>query len=53
MAEQAPHSIELVEVKAEDIMSERQTMYDWFMTGTTWSAGATIALLALMWIFLV
>ncbi len=53
MAEQGPQSIELVEVKAEDIMAERTVMYDWFITGTTWSLGATIAILALMWIFLV
>jgi hypothetical protein len=53
MAEQGAQTIELVEVKAEDIMAERTAMYDWFMTGTTWSAGATIAILALMWIFLV
>lgn len=53
MAEQGPQSIELVEVKAEDIMAERTTMYDWFITGTTWSLAGTVAILALMWIFLV
>jgi hypothetical protein len=53
MADQAQHSIELVEVKAEDIMAERRVMYDWFITAATWSVGATVVILALMWIFLV
>lgn len=53
MADHGPQSIELVEVKAEDIMSERQALYDRFMGATTWAIGATIAVLALMWIFLV
>lgn len=53
MAEQAQHTIELVEVKAEDIMAERSNMYEWFIKGATWALGATIAILALMWIFLV
>lgn len=53
MAEQGAQTIELVEVKAEDIMAERTVMYDWFITASTWSVGATIVILALMWIFLV
>lgn len=57
MAEQAPHGtsagIELVEVKSEDIMSERQSLYDRFMSATTWSVGLTVVTLLLMWIFLV
>lgn len=53
MAEHGPHSIELVEVKAEDIISERQALYDRFMTAATWSIGLTVAALLLMWIFLV
>ena len=53
MAEHGPQTFELVEVKAEDIMSERQALYDRFMSATTWAAGATVGALALMWIFLV
>jgi Bacterial aa3 type cytochrome c oxidase subunit IV len=53
MAEEGPQKMELVEVKAEDILGERKAFYDRFMTGTTWSIGATVVLLVLMWIFLV
>ena len=53
MAEQGAQTIELVEVKAEDIMAERTVMYDWFITGATWSVGVSVVTLALMWIFLV
>lgn len=53
MAEHGPTTMELVEVKAEDIMAERSALYDRFMTATTWCVGLTIALLALMWMFLV
>lgn len=53
MAEEGPGKMELVEVKAEDILPERRAFYDWFMTGTTWAAGATVVVLVLMWIFLV
>jgi hypothetical protein len=53
MAEHGPQTFELVEVKAEDIMSERQALYDRFMTATTWSIGLTVGVLVLMWIFLV
>jgi hypothetical protein len=53
MAEAGPQKMELVEVKAEDILSERRAFYDRFMTGTTWVVGATIVLMILMWIFLV
>ncbi|WP_372621087.1 aa3-type cytochrome c oxidase subunit IV [Falsiroseomonas sp.] len=53
MAEEGPHKMELVEVKAEDILGERKAFYDRFMTGTTWSIGATVVVLVLMWIFLV
>ncbi|NKC31804.1 aa3-type cytochrome c oxidase subunit IV [Falsiroseomonas selenitidurans] len=52
MAEQAP-TYEMVEVKAEDIMAERQALYAGFMGATKWAIGVTAALLALMAIFLV
>lgn len=45
--------MELVEVKAEDILAERRSFYDGFMTSTTWAIGATVLLLILMAIFLV
>jgi hypothetical protein len=44
MAEQ-PMSIEMVEVKAEDIMGERRAMFDSFISATKWGTGATIVLL--------
>ena len=53
MADHGPQSMELVAVKAEDIMAERQALYDRFMSGTTWAIGLTIVALVLMWIFLV
>ncbi len=53
MAEHGPTTMELVEVKAEDIMAERQSFYDRFMSGSTWAIGATIVVIVLMWIFLV
>jgi hypothetical protein len=53
MAEHAAGPIELVEVKAEDIMPERQGFYDAFMEWSKWSIIAVVALLALMVIFLV
>ncbi|HEV7264795.1 MAG TPA: aa3-type cytochrome c oxidase subunit IV [Falsiroseomonas sp.] len=53
MAEEGPQKMELVEVKAEDILGERKAFYDRFMSGTTWSIVATVVLLILMWIFLV
>lgn len=53
MADHGPTSMELVEVKAEDILAERRAFYDRFMTGTTWSIGLTVGVLVLMWIFLV
>ncbi|NKE46879.1 aa3-type cytochrome c oxidase subunit IV [Roseomonas frigidaquae] len=52
MAEQAP-TYEMVEVKAEDIMAERRGLYDGFLRASTWSIGATVAVLVLMAIFLV
>ncbi len=53
MADHGPTTMELVEVKAEDILAERRAFYERFMTSTTWSIGATVVLLVLMWIFLV
>ncbi len=53
MAEHATGRIELVEVKAEDIMPEREGFYDAFMQGSKWAIGAVIGILALMVIFLV
>jgi hypothetical protein len=53
MADHGPATMELVEVKAEDIMAERVGFYDDFLKGSTWAIGATVAVLVLMWIFLV
>ncbi len=53
MAEHGPMTLELVEVKAEDIMEERKAFYGSFLSGTTWAIGAVVAVMILMWIFLV
>ena len=53
MAEHTSQPFELVEVKAEDLMEERSALYDRFMTASTWGIGLTVAVLVLMWIFLV
>jgi hypothetical protein len=53
MAEHGPTTLELVEVKAEDIMEERKAFYERFLSGTTWAIVATVVLMILMWIFLV
>ena len=50
MAEQAL-SIEMVEVKAEDIMGERRQMFDGFITATKWGIGATVVLLVALYLF--
>jgi hypothetical protein len=52
MAE-AQTSYEMVEVKAEDIMAERNALYAGFMRATTWGIGGVVGLLLLMLIFLV
>lgn len=52
MAEQAP-TYEMVEVKAEDLMAERQGLYDGFLRASVWGIGVTVAILVLMAIFLV
>ena len=53
MAEHTSQRFELVEVKAEDLMEERSTLYNRFMVASTWAIGLTVVTLALMWIFLV
>jgi len=53
MADHGPTTLELVEVKAEDILAERRAVYGHFVSGATWSIVATAAVLALMWIFVV
>ena len=52
MAEQAP-TYEMIEVKSEDLMAEREGMYEGFLRGSVWAIGLTIATLVLMAIFLV
>jgi hypothetical protein len=52
-ADHGPTTLELVEVKSEDILAERTAFYDRFMSSTTWAVGATIVVMVLMWIFLV
>lgn len=42
--------IEFVEVKSEDIMAERQAVYDAFMIGAAWATGATIVLLVVIYL---
>jgi len=44
--------IEMVEVKAEDIIAERRAMYDSFMGASVWAIGAVVGLLILLWLFL-
>jgi len=51
MAEET-QTYEMVEVKAEDLMAERQGLYNGFLRASTWSIGLTIAVLVLMAIFL-
>lgn len=51
MAEETP-TYEMVEVKAEDLMAERQGLYNGFLRASVWSIGVTIAVLVLMAIFL-
>ncbi len=51
MAEQKT-SYEFVEVKAGDILAERQSEWHGFTTFVTWSTGAIVAVLLLLLIFL-
>lgn len=53
MADHGPTSMEMVEVKSEDILAERRAFYDRFMSSTTWAIGGAAVVLVLMWIFLV
>lgn len=50
MAEHAMH-IDMVEVKPEDIIADRRSMYDSFLTAAKWSIGATAVLLILLYLF--
>jgi len=43
--------IDMVEVKAEDIIADRRAMYDSFIRAAVWTIGATIVLLALLYLF--
>lgn len=49
MAEQNAQ-IELVEVRAEDIMAERTAMYDAFMKAIPWAIGLTVGLLVFLYL---
>jgi hypothetical protein len=49
MAEQKT-SYEFVEVKSQDIMAERQRMWQGFGTATKWSIGLAIGLLAFIYL---
>ncbi len=53
MAEHAEGPAELVTVRAADIIDERKALYDDFMQGTKWAVIVTVAILVLMWLFLV
>jgi hypothetical protein len=44
---------DFVEVKAGDILAERQTEWHGFTSFVTWSTGAIVVILLLMLIFLV
>ncbi|WP_419895970.1 preprotein translocase subunit SecE [Roseomonas sp. USHLN139] len=50
MAE-ATHQIDYVEVKADDIIAERTHGWEAFTKATTWGIGATILILALLYLF--
>ena len=50
MAEHEMH-IDMVEVKAEDIIADRRAMYDSFITAAVWSIGATVVALVLLYLF--
>lgn len=53
MAEQDHGPAELVEVRAEDIIDERRGFYDAFMDASKYAIIATVAILVLLWLFLV
>lgn len=47
MADHVMH-IDMVEVKAEDIIADRRSTYESFLTASKWGIGATIVLLILL-----
>lgn len=49
MAEQQTH-YEFVEVKSQDIMAERQRMWNGFGIATRWTIGLTIGLLVALYL---
>jgi hypothetical protein len=49
MAEQQTQ-IEFVEVKAEEVMAERQELYDAFMKSIPWAVGGTVGILVLIYL---
>ncbi len=51
MAEQQTY--DFVEVKAADILAERQREWAGFTTFLTWGTGGTVVILLLLWLFLV
>ncbi len=53
MADHAPATYEMIEVKADDIMPERTSFYSAFCAGTKWSIIALVVFLVLMAIFVV
>jgi len=53
MADQTPSELDMTEVKAEDIIGERQALYNSFMTATMWGIGIVVVTLVLMAVFLV
>jgi len=42
--------IDFVEVKAEDVMAERQSLYNGFMKSIPWATGGTIGILVLIYL---
>ncbi len=43
--------IDMVEVKAEDIIGDRRSMYESFLKAAVWTIGAVIVLLVLLYLF--
>ncbi|WP_209442080.1 MULTISPECIES: aa3-type cytochrome c oxidase subunit IV [Neoroseomonas] len=52
MAEQQTH-YDFVEVKSADILADRERSWEGFTSFVTWSTGACIVVLVLMYLFLV
>ncbi|HZF74660.1 MAG TPA: aa3-type cytochrome c oxidase subunit IV [Acetobacteraceae bacterium] len=53
MADKEIAEVDMSEVKAEDIIGERQALYNSFMTATMWGIGIVVVTLVLMAVFLV